>query len=284
MSRYSGLDQVLSSVGKRTLIMGILNATPDSFSDGGMFASPHEAVDRAMEMVAEGADIIDIGGESTRPGSGRVSTREELRRVIPIVELLAAKTCAPISVDTYKAAVAREALECGAAIINDISAATFDPDMRHVIAASQCGAVLMHIPGIADDLHYKPVYSDVLADIATSLSRSVDSLISAGAERARLMVDPGFGFGKTVDQNLEIIRRLSELTSLGLPILIGTSRKSTIGAVLGGLPADERIEGTAATVAISIANGADIVRVHDVKQMSRVVRVADAIVRRIPAE
>ncbi len=273
------LDQVLSSIGQKTLIMGILNVTPDSFSDGGLFVSPQVALDRAQEMLAEGADIIDIGGESTRPGSAHVSVKEELSRVIPIIEIVAQNTRAPISVDTYKAEVAREALECGATIVNDISAATFDPEMPMVLAKTKCGAVLMHIPGTAQNLHYKPQYGDVVKEVSEFLSDSVARLLNAGAEKSRMLIDPGFGFGKTVDENLELIRRLYELKSIGLPILVGTSRKSTIGAILGGLPPEDRMEGTAATVAIAIANGADVIRVHDIKAMSRVARVADAIVR-----
>ena len=279
MSRYSALDQALSSVGKKTLIMGILNMTPDSFSDGGLFASPQKALERAQQMLLEGADIIDIGGESTRPGSDRISVKEELRRVIPIIELVAGNTCAPISVDTYKASVAKEALERGATIVNDISAATFDPRMPALLADTRCGAVLMHIPGTSQDLHYKPQYSDVVSEVTGFLADSVAHLLEMGACKERLMVDPGFGFGKTVEENLELIRRLPQMKSVGLPIVVGTSRKSTIGAVLGGLPPEDRIEGTAATVAIAIANGADVVRVHDVKAMSRVARMADAIVR-----
>lgn len=279
MPDYASLDRTLADIGRRTLIMGIINATPDSFSDGGQFASPQAAVDQAMEMIAEGADIIDIGGESTRPGSAAVSAQVEMDRVIPIIDMLSQRTCAPISVDTYKASVARAALACGASMVNDISAAAFDPDMPALIAESQCGAVLMHIPGTVDDLHYKPSFSDVMREVASSLAASVERLVAAGVRSDRMMVDPGFGFGKTVAQNFELLRRLRELKELGLPVVIGTSRKSSIGAVLGGLPSDDRVEGTAATVAISIANGADVVRVHDVKQMARVVRVADAVVR-----
>ncbi len=279
MSGYSALDQTLAQIGRKTLIMGILNVTPDSFSDGGLFVSPQVALDRAQQMLLEGADIVDIGGESTRPGSARISVEEELHRVIPIIELLAGNTCAPISVDTYKAAVAREALKCGATIINDISAATFDPQMPDLMAETKCGAVLMHIPGSSHDMHHKPQYEDVVLEVSAFLSGCVSRLLAAGAQKSRMLIDPGFGFGKTVSQNLELIRRLAELKSVGLPILVGTSRKSTIGAVLGGLPPEERIEGTAATVAIAIANGADVIRVHDVREMSRVARVADAIVR-----
>jgi dihydropteroate synthase len=251
-------------IGERTLVMGIINVTPDSFSGDGLAGQTAAAVRHGVAMVEEGADIIDVGGESTRPGAEPVPLEEELRRVVPVVRELAAAVDVPISVDTYKAAVAREALAAGATMVNDISGMRFDPGMAEVVAKSGAGVVLMHILGTPRDMQVDPHYDDVMMEI--------------GVERERIVVDPGIGFGKTREHNLEIIRRLGELRSLGMPILLGVSRKSFIGATLD-LPPEERLEGTAAAVAIGIANGADIVRVHDVGPMIRVARMTDAIVR-----
>lgn len=273
------LRTMYDKFGKKTLIMGILNVTPDSFSDGGKFIDPHMAVERAMQMVDDGADIIDIGGESTRPGSEPVSTDEEMKRVLPVIKDITAAVGVPISIDTYKADVAAAAINAGALIINDISAATFDPDMQRLIAESGCPAVLMHIKGKPKSMQANPVYDDVVTEVRGFLKARIDALVSAGVDEEQLIIDPGIGFGKTLQHNLELIRHLREFRELGRPILIGTSRKATIGKVLGDLPPEERLEGTAATVAISIANGADIVRVHDVKEMARVAKMTDAIVR-----
>lgn len=269
---------MFEQIGNRTLVMGILNVTPDSFSDGGAFADPVMAIERGVEMVEQGADIIDIGGESTRPGSDAVSAELEIERVIPVIEKLASRVNVPISIDTYKAEVARAALEAGALIVNDISAATFDENMPSLIAEKRCPAILMHIKGTPKDMQANPEYDDLLGEVTGYLRKRVRALVEAGADERSLIIDPGIGFGKTPEHNLELLRRLKEFTSIGRPVLVGTSRKATIGAVLG-LPPEERLEGTAATVALAIANGADIVRVHDVKEMARVARMSDAIVR-----
>lgn len=268
---------MFSQMARRTLVMGILNVTPDSFSDGGAFLSYDAAIERGMTMVEEGADIIDIGGESSRPGSEPVLVQEEIRRVVPVIKELAKRTDRPISIDTYKAATASAALEAGASIINDISGMQFDSDMRHVAAEHACPVVIMHIKGTPRDMQKSPVYTDLMGEVTDYLRERIGEAIQAGVDERLIIVDPGVGFGKTVDDNLTILRRLSEFKTLGRPILIGTSRKSTIGQVLGGLPPDERLEGTAATVALSIASGANIVRVHDVKPMSRVAKMTDAI-------
>jgi len=258
-------------LGERTLVMGILNITPDSFSDGGRYCDLDSAVSRAKQMVAEGADIIDLGGESTRPGYTPVSEEEEMARVIPVLERLVEEIPVPVSIDTTKAAVARRALEAGAHMINDQWALRADPAMPGVVAEYGVPLVLMHNQKNTE-------YRDLTGDLTTYFRESVGIALAAGVKREKIIIDPGIGFGKTAEQNLEVLRRLGELRCLGFPILIGTSRKSTIGKVLG-LPVDQRVEGTAATVAVGIANGADIVRVHDVKEMVRVARMADAIVR-----
>jgi len=267
-------------IGMRTLLMGILNVTPDSFSDGGMYFDHQTAIKHGLEMVENGADIIDIGGQSTRPGSQPVSPQEEIERVVPVIRELTKAIDVPISIDTYYAEVAEAAIDAGALIVNDISAGTFDNNMPALIAQKRCPAVMMHIKGTPLDMQTNPCYKDLMSDIAGFLRERIAAFVEAGADEKMLMIDPGIGFGKTSEHNLEILRRLSEFKSIGRPILIGTSRKATIGKVLGGLPPEERLEGTAATVALSIANGADIVRVHDVKEMTRVARMTDAIVRR----
>jgi dihydropteroate synthase len=256
----------------RTLVMGILNVTPDSFSDGGRHLDAGRAVERALAMVAEGADLIDVGGESTRPGHVPVALDEELRRVLPVLEALAPRCAVPISIDTTKPEVARRAVALGAALINDQLGLHGDREMAEVAAEAGVPVVAMHNSAGGK-------YGDVIADIVAYLHHSLDVAERSGLGRDRVIVDPGFGFGKTPAQNHEVLRRLGELRVLGCPILVGTSRKSMIGAVLTGTTPAERLEGTAATVALAIAFGADIVRVHDVAAMSRVVRVADAIVR-----
>ncbi|MCL5105226.1 MAG: dihydropteroate synthase [Armatimonadetes bacterium] len=272
------VGSMFDQIGNRTLVMGILNITPDSFSDGGVFQDPSKAVKRGLEMAAQGADIIDIGGESTRPGSDTIPAEVEVERVVPAVKELALKLDIPISIDTYKAEVARAALDAGALIVNDISAATFDDAMPSLIAERRCPAILMHIKGMPKDMQANPEYVDLMGEVSGYLRKRVRALMEAGVDERFLIIDPGIGFGKTPEHNLELLRRLREFTSIGRPILVGTSRKATIGKVLG-LPPEERLEGTAATVALAIANGADIVRVHDVKEMVRVARMADAIVR-----
>jgi len=261
---------------ERPLIMGILNVTPDSFSDGNLYSDPARAVDRALEMVAEGADIIDIGGESTRPGAAPVSTEDELKRVIPVISSLAGRTPCPISVDTWKSPVARAAMDAGAAIINDISGLTFDPQMAAVAARTGAGAVLMHTRGTPQTMLHDTVYTDLIGEIILSLRQSLAMAGQAGIEPERIAVDPGIGFAKTVAHNLEILRRLREFTSLGLPLLAGSSRKSFIGRILNRESA-ERLHGTAATIAMAVINGADILRVHDVREMRDVADMAHAI-------
>lgn len=267
----------------RTHVMGILNVTPDSFSNGGKYLNLRDAVQRAQEIVAEGADIIDVGGESTRPGSLPISPSEEIKRVVPVVERLAQTLDVPISVDTYKSEVARQALEAGAHLINDISGLRFDPQMAGVVAEYGAPVVVMHIKGTPRDMQQNPTYRDLLSEIAAYLRKSIELATVAGISREKVIIDPGIGFGKTAQYNLKIIRRLRELTSLGQPILIGPSRKSFIGQVLD-LPVEERLEGTAAAVALSILNGAHLVRVHDVKEMVRVARMTDAICGRFTGE
>jgi dihydropteroate synthase len=267
--------------GERTLVMGVLNVTPDSFSDGGKFFSLDHAVEQAQGMIAEGADIIDIGGESTRPGSEFVSEAEELRRVIPVIERLAANSSVPISIDTTKPAVARAALAAGAEIVNDISGLRFDQSIADEAAKANAGLLLMHSRGTPKDMQQTPFAEDVFADVVTGLRKSVSIAEERGVARERVAIDPGIGFGKSVAQNLELIRRLGDLTREfpELPVVIGTSRKSFLGKLLDGAPADERLYGTIATVVASVLNGAHIVRVHDVKAAVEVTRVADAIVK-----
>ncbi|MGI6296468.1 MAG: dihydropteroate synthase [Armatimonadota bacterium] len=278
-SQPTVINALYQTIGHRTLVMGILNVTPDSFSDGGKYKSQDDAIESALKMVEDGADIIDVGGQSTRPGAEEVSIAEEIDRVAPIIQQITKSIDKPVSIDTYRAEVARNALAVGASIINDISAATFDPEMPELLAQSQCPAILMHILGTPKNMQIDPRYNDLMGEIVGWLRGRIKALVEAGVDEKLLIVDPGIGFGKTPDHNLEILRRLAELKSLGRPIMVGTSRKATIGKVLGGLPATDRIEGTAATVALSIANGADIVRVHDVKEMARVAKMTDAVLR-----
>ncbi len=273
------LTEMFHKIGKKTLIMGVLNITPDSFSDGGKFLDANIAVEHALKMVDAGADIIDIGGESSRPGAEPVSVKEEMARVLPIIRELATAISVPISIDTYKSEVAEAALDGGALIVNDISASSFDPAMADLVSKRRCPAILMHMRGTPRDMQANTDYDDVMGEISNYLRSRLRVFVEAGADEKMLIVDPGIGFAKNVEQNLEILRRLRELKSIGRPLLVGSSRKSTIGKVLGDLPPDERLEGTAATVAISIANGVDIVRVHDVKEMVQAARMSDAIVR-----
>ena len=257
--------------GARTYLMAIINMTPDSFSGDGLDLDLDAAVEQALRFEAEGADILDIGGESTRPGGAETTADEEIRRVLPVIERLAARTGTPVSIDTSKAAVAKAALAAGAHLVNDVWGLRHDAAMASVVAHSGAPAVIMHN-------QRGRAFHDVIGDVRAGLEESIALAEAAGVERDRLIVDPGFGFGWTVEQNLEMLRRLSELTAIGLPLLVGTSRKSTIGAVLD-VPVEERLPGTAATVALAIAGGADIVRVHDVAAMRQVCRMADAVVR-----
>ncbi len=276
--------------GARTYVMGIVNVTPDSFSGDGLESQGQTgenrgqdggadvvaaAVARALSMVAAGADLIDVGGESTRPGGTPVGEAVELARVVPVVRALAAVLPAsvPISIDTYKAGVAAAALEAGACVVNDVWALQADPAMAGVVARAGAPVVLMHN-------QHGMEYRDLVPDVIAALRERVETAVAAGIARERIIVDPGIGFGKTAAHNLELIDRLHELRALGRPILLGTSRKRFIGRILDDAPPEERLEGTAAAVAIGIARGADIVRVHDVRPLVKVARVADAIVRR----
>lgn len=281
--------------GSATYLMGIVNVTPDSFSGDGLAASAEgdwvgAAVAQAQAQAAAGAHLIDVGGESTRPGSLPVALEEELRRVVPVVRALAQAVSVPISVDTYKAEVARQALAAGATIVNDVWGLRLDPEMAQVVAASGAAVVVMHNrsrpkeavqAALLGGRYVGVEYVDLLDDIARELSESLALARAAGIRADRLIVDPGIGFGKTVEQNLELIYRLDELRALGYPILVGPSRKSFVGYTLNLAPS-ERIEGTAAAVALAIERGADLVRVHDVAAMQRVVRLADAITRDRP--
>jgi dihydropteroate synthase len=268
--------------GERTYVMGIINVSPDSFSGDGII-DREVALAQAHRFVSEGADILDVGGESTRPGSSPISAGEEIGRVVPVIERLAAEITVPLSVDTYKSEVAQEALKAGATMINDQWGLKKDSRLAELAAEWGAPIILMsnqrdkggYDAGIQRDTAY---YDDLMAEVNSSLKKSIEQALQLGVSREQIIVDPGIGFGKTWRQELEIIRRLDELQELDRPILIGPSRKSFIGRVLD-LPADERLEGTTAAIAIGIAKGADIVRVHDVKQMVRVCRVSDAIVR-----
>jgi dihydropteroate synthase len=266
--------------GGRTLVMGVLNVTPDSFSDGGRFFDLERAAAHAAEMLADGADIIDIGGESTRPGGATVTTVEELRRIVPVVERLCAQLPrAIISVDTTKAEVARAALDAGAEIVNDISALRFDERVADEAARTGAGLVLMHSRGTAATLHNLPPVADILPEVAESLRRSLAVAEQRGVARAQIALDPGIGFGKSQQQNLELLAKLDVLAVQfdGFPLLVGTSRKSFIGRLLGDAPPDERLHGTMASVTAAILGGADVVRVHDVRAAVETARIADAI-------
>lgn len=257
--------------------MGILNVTPDSFSDGGLHFDASRAVERGLRMVDEGADIIDVGGESTRPGSEPLPLAEELRRVVPVIASLSARVSVPISIDTYKAEVARRALDAGASIVNDISGLRFDRDLAKVAAERKVPLVIMHIKGSPKNMQKDPAYIDLIPEILDYLRGSISIALKAGLPEEMIVVDPGIGFGKTFDHNLEILDNLERFASLGRPVLVGPSRKAFIGKILGDAPAQERVFGTAAAVTAAILNGANIVRVHDVKEMAEVAKVADAI-------
>ena len=257
--------------GVRTYVMGVINVTPDSFSGDGLGGNVSALVEQALRFQGEGADILDIGAESTRPGHDKVSLDEELARLMPALEAVAGKVCLPISVDTYKAEVARRAIDAGATIINDIWGLKAEPELATVAAKSGAGLVLMH--------NQKGTrYTDLVPDVVASLQTSVKTAIEAGVPQENIIIDPGIGFGKTPDQDLAVLAGLHALKVVGCSILVGTSRKSTLGRLLD-LPADQRVEATAATVSLAIAGGTDLVRVHDVKEMARVCRVTDAVVR-----
>jgi len=262
----------------KTLIMGVLNVTPDSFYGPSRVYSAAAAVARAQAMARDGADIIDVGGESSRPGSDPVSPDEELRRVLPVFEALQGQDLR-LSVDTYRAETARRAVALGAAMVNDITGFRGDPAMAEAVAEISCEYVIMHMQGDPKTMQSAPEYADVIDDLCRFFEERLEFACKVGIPENRIWLDPGFGFGKNVGHNLTVLRRLAEFKRFGRPVLVGTSNKSTIGAVLD-LPPDERTEGTAATVALAIANGADAVRVHDVRGMARVARMSDAILGR----
>ncbi len=264
-------------LGKKTLLMGVLNVTPDSFSDGGLFFDKEKAVARGLEMVEEGADLLDIGGESTRPGSKPLGQEEELRRVIPVIEALVPKIGVPISIDTYKSGVAREAIQAGAEILNDISGLHFDPGLAEIAARHKAPLILMHIRGTPETMQTDLQYGSLFSEILLSLRESIEKAETAGVEPGQILIDPGIGFGKNLEQNLLILKHLSEFRVLGRPILLGTSRKSFIGKILDTRDISDRLEGTLASVAIGVLNGAQIIRCHDVLQAKRAIAVADAI-------
>ncbi|HEY5648534.1 MAG TPA: dihydropteroate synthase [Nitrospiria bacterium] len=262
----------------RVLLMGILNVTPDSFSDGGDFLRPEDALRRAEEMVRLGADILDVGGESSRPGAEPVPSEEESLRVVPVIEQISSKLDIPVSIDTTKADVARRALDAGAVMVNDISALRFDPEMAPLVARTGAAVALMHMKGSPRDMQKDPVYDDVLGEIGAFFRERAAFAEKNGIAPEKIILDPGIGFGKSVEHNLQILSNLEVFKELGYPLLVGPSRKSFIGRVLD-LPVDERLEGTAAAAAVSVMKGAAILRVHDIKPMKRVVRLAEAMQR-----
>jgi dihydropteroate synthase len=261
-----------------TLVMGVVNVTPDSFSDGGEFLDPGRAIEHAAELVREGADVLDIGGESTRPGAEAVGAEEERRRVVPVLDGLVG-VGVPISIDTSKAAVAEAALDAGATWVNDVTALRADPDLAALCAERRCEVVLMHMLGDPRTMQRDPRYDDVVDDVRDFLSERVEAAVAAGIAEERIWVDPGIGFGKTVEHNLELLRRLGELRALGRPILVGASRKTFIGKITGR-EVDERVGGTIAANALAIANGADGVRVHDVAATRDALKVVEAVAAR----
>jgi dihydropteroate synthase len=262
--------------GQKTWIMGILNVTPDSFSDGGLYLKKEHAVNRGLEMISEGADIIDIGGESTRPGSDPVPVQEEIKRVIPVVEELRKKTKTLISIDTSKSEVAQKALDAGADIVNDISAFRFDPKILPLLARWNVPVIIMHMKGTPKSMQNAPFYDDVLAEVRDFLKERITTASSYGIEREKIIIDPGIGFGKRVEDNLSLINNIHRLNSLKRPILVGISRKSFIGKILNQTE-HARIEGTIASSVLSTVNGAHILRVHDVASVKKAVKVADSI-------
>jgi len=273
----AGLPSRTLVLGERTLIMGVLNVTPDSFSDGGTYLDADAAVARALEIERAGADILDIGGESTRPGSEGISASEEMRRILPVLEKLRGRIKIPISVDTSKADVAEAAAYQGAEILNDVTTLRADPRLAQVARKYKIPLILMHMRGEPRTMQKKPFARDVLRDVVSGLRHAVAIARRAGVAKSQIVLDPGIGFGKSAAQNFELLQKLPELARLGFPLLVGASRKGFIGKALGGAPEDERAWGTAGAVAASIMGGAHIVRVHDVAEMSQVVRVIDAV-------
>jgi dihydropteroate synthase len=264
---------------EKTLVMGILNVTPDSFSDGGKFLSAADALHQAERMIAEGADILDVGGESTRPNSARISVEEETRRVVPVIEEIAKRFDFPISIDTTRSEVARRAVEAGAEIVNDVSGLRWDEAIAEIVAATKAGLVLMHLRGTFETMHRQEPVAEILPEVIASLRSSAEKAKNHGVRQEHIALDIGIGFSKTFEQNLELLARFNEICAefADFPILIGTSRKSFIGKILNGASPDQRLHGTTASVAIAIFNGADIVRVHDVRAAVESARVAREI-------
>jgi dihydropteroate synthase len=275
-ARVIKLGRGTVDLGRRTYVMGILNVTPDSFSDGGRFLDPAAALDHAVAMAGEGADFIDVGAESTRPGARPVPAREQLARLVPVLRAVKKRVKVPVSVDTTIAVVAQAAVREGADMVNDVSALAGDPRMAAVVARFGVPCILMHMKGKPRTMQRSPKYQDLMAEITGFLAAALERGEQAGIERSQMLVDPGIGFGKTVAHNLEILRRLAELESLGVPVMVGPSRKRFIGAVLDA-PPDERVEGTIAACVLAAANGANVLRVHDVKPVVRALKLADAI-------
>jgi dihydropteroate synthase len=269
--RFGSVEYDLAS---RTHIMGILNVTPDSFSDGGKYLNLEQAVVQGLKLAEDGADFIDVGGESTRPGSEPLPVEEEIRRIGPVIKALSKKVNIPISIDTYKSDTANAALQAGAVIVNDISAMTFDSKMTSVVVKYRASIVLMHMKGAPKTMQENPTYENVTKEVKQFLSERLFKAKEAGIEQ--MIIDPGIGFGKKFEHNIQLLRELKSFTSFGYPLLVGPSRKAFLGAILH-LPANERIEGTAAVVTSAILNGANIIRVHDVKEMKRVAMVTDAL-------
>ena len=269
--------------GEQTYLMGVLNITPDSFSDGGDYNDLEPALERASGLVAAGADILDIGGQSTRPGAKQISPEAELERVIPIIKRIRKHLNIPISVDTTRAEIAQQAVQAGADLINDISGGTFDPNMLPTVAELEVPMILMHIRGTPETMQQLTDYEDVVGEIVSVLQERIAAAEAAGIARSRLIIDPGIGFGKTAEQNLELLRHLDQFQALGVPLLVGTSRKSFIGKILGQDDPKKRVWGTASTCCAAIAQGADLLRVHDLPQLWDVTQVADAIWRGNPS-
>jgi dihydropteroate synthase len=266
------------ALGERTLIMGIINVTPDSFSDGGRLVDPQRAIDAGVRMSADGADMLDVGGESTRPGAEALSEQEEMRRVVPVIEGLAARVTIPISVDTYKPTVADAALRAGATLVNDISGLRYEPDLATVVARHRAAIVLMHTRGRSRDMYKEAVYTDVVDEVLDELRESVAFATGAGVARESILIDPGLGFAKEPVHTYEVLARLDEFSEFGRPLLVGPSRKRFLTRPLGGdIPAPEREWATAAAVAAAVFAGAHVVRVHAVREMAQVVRVSDEI-------
>jgi dihydropteroate synthase len=278
IEKYFRCGKFFFNLSKKSLVAGILNITPDSFSDGGVFFDENKAVARAFEIAAEGADIIDIGGESTRPGAAKISEKEEIKRILPVIKIIVKKIKIPVSVDTYKYEVAKAVLGEGASIINDISGLKFSPKISELTAKANAGLILMHIQGKPSDMQQDPKYKDVVKEIKSCLKESVETALEAGNKKESIIIDPGIGFGKTLEHNLIILKNLCEFVKLGYPVMTGVSRKSFIGKILK-TESDQRLEGSLAAAVLSVKEGASIIRAHDVKETVRALRVTEAILK-----